>query len=69
MNSLQFLRAFLSCLVITVFLSASALIAQEQIGGPYTVDENTILLMHFDGDLTNQSTLSDDGVLVHNSCR
>ena len=32
-----------------------------QIGGPYTVDDNTMLLMHFDGDLTNESLLSADG--------
>lgn len=38
------------------------LAAQEQIGGPYTVDDNTVLLLHFDGDLSNQSTLSDDAV-------
>ena len=36
--------------------------AQEQIGGPYTVDDNTVLLLHFDGDLTNPSTMSDDAV-------
>lgn len=28
---------------------------------PYTPDENTVLLMHLDGDLTNSSTLSGDG--------
>ncbi len=28
---------------------------------PYTMDENTILLMHFDGNLTNSSTLSGNG--------
>lgn len=29
---------------------------------PYTVDDHTILLMHFDGDLTNASPLSGDGI-------
>ncbi|WP_456408054.1 LamG-like jellyroll fold domain-containing protein [Caldithrix abyssi] len=29
---------------------------------PYTVDEHTILLMHFDGDLTNESPMSGDGI-------
>lgn len=33
-----------------------------QIGGPYTPDANTMLLLHFDGDYTNASTLSLDGV-------
>ena len=28
---------------------------------PYATDENTVLLMHFDGDLTNSSALSNDG--------
>ncbi len=27
---------------------------------PYTVDDNTVVLLHFDGDLTNQSTLSNN---------
>ncbi len=34
----------------------------NNIGGPYTVDDNTVLLLHFDGDLTNNSALSGDGV-------
>ena len=34
----------------------------NNIGGPYAVDDNTILLLHFEGDLTNQSSLSDDGI-------
>ena len=31
-------------------------------GGPYTSDANTILLMHFDGDLSNSASLSSNGV-------
>jgi len=31
-------------------------------GGPYLTDSNTVLLMHFDGNLTNNSALSNDGV-------
>ncbi len=27
---------------------------------PYTTDNNTVVLLHFDGDLTNQSSLSDN---------
>jgi len=34
----------------------------NNIGGPYAVDENTILLLHFEGDFKNQSSLSDDGI-------
>lgn len=37
------------------------IIEDNTIGGPYKLDENTVLLMHFDGDLTNQSTLSGNG--------
>lgn len=31
-------------------------------GGPYAVDDNTVVLLHFEGDLINQSPLSDDGI-------
>jgi hypothetical protein len=31
-------------------------------GGPYVVDGNTILLLHFESNLTNRSGLSDDGI-------
>lgn len=34
----------------------------EYHGGPYTPDANTILLYHFDGNLTNSSTLTGDGI-------
>ena len=34
----------------------------QLIGGPYTVDANTVLLLHFENNLTNSSDLSDDGV-------
>ncbi|MGQ9560485.1 MAG: LamG-like jellyroll fold domain-containing protein [Candidatus Oleimicrobiaceae bacterium] len=33
----------------------------QQVGGPYTPDENTMLLLHFDGDLKNASQFSADG--------
>lgn len=35
-------------------------------GGPYTVDDNTVLLLHFEGDLINQSPLAGDGVMPEN---
>ncbi|RLD26369.1 MAG: hypothetical protein DRI75_11895, partial [Bacteroidetes bacterium] len=34
----------------------------QNTGGPYVTDGNTILLMHFDGNLVNNSTLSSDGI-------
>jgi hypothetical protein len=45
-----------------VLIFAGALSAQEQVGGPYTDDDSTLLLMHFDGDLTNVAQYSADGV-------
>ncbi len=34
----------------------------QLIGGPYAADANTVLLLHFENNLTNSSDLSDDGV-------
>lgn len=34
----------------------------NQIGGPYLMDKNTVLLMHFDNDLNNRSNLSANGI-------
>jgi hypothetical protein len=39
--------------VLVVFGSGAALAQLDSIGGPYTPDANTVLLLHFDGDLTN----------------
>ena len=36
--------------------------AQEN-GGPYTPDENTTLLMHFDGNVTNSANVGNDGIV------
>ncbi len=36
------------------------LVAQEPIGGPYTVDQHTRLLLHFDGNFKNESPMSAD---------
>lgn len=38
------------------------ILAPNQIGGPYLLDKNTVLLMHFDTDLNNRSNLSGNGV-------
>lgn len=47
-------------LFIFVLLSLSAL--SQETGGPYTTDENTVLLMHFDGDANNSSGIGNNGV-------
>ncbi|MBU0712545.1 hypothetical protein KJ762_07465, partial [bacterium] len=51
----------LSFFFLVVILSVGILYAQEQVGGPYTVDANTMLLMHFEDNLDNVSTLSANG--------
>ena len=53
----------LVCGVLTVLLMVGFAWTQSQppVGGPYQVDSATVLLMHFDGDLTNESPLSGDG--------
>ncbi|MDO8550843.1 MAG: LamG-like jellyroll fold domain-containing protein [Ignavibacteria bacterium] len=49
-------------LYLVAFLSINILYAQEPIGGPYTADNNTMLLLHFDGNLNNESQFSANGV-------
>jgi len=39
----------------------------DPIGGPYTPDSATVLLMHFDGDLSNVSQFSADGQFIGDS--
>lgn len=39
----------------------AAVVSAQQIGGPYTPDEHTMLLLHFDGDLKNAAQFSADG--------
>ncbi len=62
------MRSFLQsvsmlAMLISAFLLGSLTYAQqEQVGGPYTADTNTVLLLHFDGNLTNESQFSADGV-------
>lgn len=50
---MQSLMRFLFVVLMAVFGTASLFAQLEQIGGPYTVDANTVLLLHFDGNLTN----------------
>lgn len=48
-----------SIVLFCLFFSTIA-VAQEN-GGPYSPDENTVLLMHFDGDATNSADVGNDG--------
>ncbi|MFQ6113488.1 MAG: FlgD immunoglobulin-like domain containing protein [bacterium] len=43
------------CVAMILMLVTSAF-AQEPVGGPYTPDANTVLLLHFDGDLNNAAS-------------
>ncbi len=58
-------KKFVSLFLFSFFLCSFQTVAQqlEQIGGPYTNDANTIMLLHFDGNLNNESPLSDAAVL------
>jgi hypothetical protein len=46
---------------LIILLIANLAIAQEN-GGPYTTDNNTVLLMHFDGDATNSAAVGNNGI-------
>ncbi len=48
-------------ILVFIAFSISASFAQET-GGPYTTDENTVLLMHFDGDATNSANIGNNGI-------
>jgi hypothetical protein len=58
---------FLLALAALLLLAQGSLNAQEAIGGPYTVDDNTLLLLHFDGNYTNESDSSADAVPHQNN--
>jgi hypothetical protein len=47
---------------ILFLLGTFNLYAQEPIGGPYTPDSHTMMLLHFDGNLDNASSYSANGV-------
>ncbi|MFZ0389069.1 MAG: T9SS type A sorting domain-containing protein [Calditrichia bacterium] len=46
-----------------VFVLLFAGLASAQVGGPYTPDANTMLLLHFDGDYTNAAQFSEDATM------
>jgi len=48
--------------VVATLIAAVTYGQVEPIGGPYTVDEHTRLLLHFDGDFKNESPMSADAV-------
>ncbi|MCK4577793.1 MAG: T9SS type A sorting domain-containing protein [Candidatus Marinimicrobia bacterium] len=50
---------FPAYVAVLAMLSVGTVTAQ--VGGPYTTDANTMLLLHFDGDLSNASDSSADG--------
>lgn len=61
-----YIKTFTAIIILfCFFLSANFLLAQEN-GGPYIPDENTVLLMHFDGNAVNSADVGVDGI-VHGS--
>jgi len=52
-------------LILLMFTFANILFAQET-GGPYSHDENTVLLMHFDADAINSANVGNNGI-IHGS--
>lgn len=63
------LRRFFSLAVVFAMIASMSSFGQdfEPIGGPYENDENTLLLLHFDGDFTNESDFSADAEVHTNS--
>jgi hypothetical protein len=69
------MKTFFALLFSIAFVNF--LYAQEN-GGPYTADNNTVLLMHFDGNATNAATVGNNGIVhgsgvsfetgIHNQC-
>ena len=48
------------CMLVSIFSIEGILIAADDpIAGPHTVDANTVVLMHFDDNLTNEGTTGD----------
>ena len=52
----------LSLFFLVLILSVSITTAQDF--GPYTVDGNTVMLLHFDGDLTDATGTMGDGIAI-----
>ncbi len=49
-------------LLLTLISLLSYLVKAQENGGPYVTDENTVLLMHFDGNATNSADVGNNGV-------
>ena len=48
------------CISVFLFSTAGLLVAADDpVAGPHTVDDNTVLLIHFDDNLTNEGTSGD----------
>ncbi|MBO8131799.1 MAG: T9SS type A sorting domain-containing protein [Candidatus Marinimicrobia bacterium] len=56
----SFSRCFFPIFFFVVLVSTNVLIAQESFLQPYTVDEHTVVLLHFDGNLVNESDKASD---------
>ena len=60
------LRSTAAALVFGLLFTSASFAQFERVGGPYTVDGNTILLLHFDDTLNvglNDATVTDDAII------
>lgn len=60
-NSLLRKSSWIGAALVLILFSSQFAKAQRTYGGPYTPDTSTVLLMHFDGDLSNASDSSANG--------
>jgi hypothetical protein len=54
------MKTFYPFLILLLIVNLA--VAQEN-GGPYTADNNTVLLMHFDGNATNSAAVGNNGIV------
>ena len=59
---MNYSRPFLIFILTILCISFVSVQGQETVGGPYTLDDNTIVLLKFDGDLVNASDSTADGI-------
>ena len=68
---MKFLMFFLASAFCTVLFTSSIYAqALDPVGGPYVADSNTVLLLHFDGNLTNTAAAlgkTDTSAIPHST--
>lgn len=59
---IRYVFGIVSVFLLSISLTVKDAMAQEPIGGPYTADSATVLLLHFDGNTQNASDMTADPV-------